>query len=57
MSEQRIMILIAHQLNTIQNADSIVVLNEGRVIGQGKHQDLIMQNDFYKKLYESGGAF
>lgn len=45
--------IVAHRLSTIQNADIILVMKEGKIIEQGKHEDLLEQNGFYAKLYHS----
>ncbi len=45
--------IIAHRLSTIKNADVILVMNNGNVIEQGSHQQLIRQKGFYEKLYNS----
>ncbi|MDP5273538.1 ABC transporter ATP-binding protein [Chengkuizengella axinellae] len=45
--------VIAHRLNTIQNADKILVLKEGKLIQQGSHDQLIKVDGFYRELYES----
>ena len=50
----RTTIIIAHRLSTIQNADRIIVLDRGRIIEQGKHDDLMSQGGLYRSLYESG---
>lgn len=43
--------VIAHRLNTIQNADRILVLNEGKIIEQGTHESLLEAKGFYYDLY------
>ncbi len=48
----RTSIIIAHRLATIQKADKILVMQEGKIIEQGNHQELLKQNGQYKKLYE-----
>lgn len=51
--------VIAHRLSTIRDADTILVMNEGNVIEQGNHQELLEQGGFYADLYNSqftGGA-
>lgn len=45
--------VIAHRLSTIQSADQILVLDGGKVVEQGTHENLMTQNGFYRKLYES----
>lgn len=45
--------IIAHRLSTIKNADVILVMNNGNVIEQGNHEQLIAQKGFYEKLYNS----
>lgn len=52
LTEGRTSIVIAHRLSTIQKADKIIVLEAGRIIEQGNHQDLLAQNGHYKKLFE-----
>ena len=45
------MLVVAHRLSTIQNADQIIVLNHGEVIEKGNHQSLLKQKGYYHKLY------
>jgi ATP-binding cassette subfamily B protein len=52
LTDGRTSIVIAHRLSTIQKADKIIVLEAGRIIEQGNHQDLLAQNGHYKKLFE-----
>ena len=45
--------VIAHRLSTIRNADSIVVMDQGRIVEQGSHADLLRRRGFYYTLYNS----
>lgn len=53
LTEGRTSFIIAHRLSTIKNADLILVMNEGNIIEQGNHDDLMKQNGFYAELYNS----
>ena len=45
--------MIAHRLSTIKNADLILVVKDGNIIEQGRHNDLLNNNGFYSELYYS----
>ena len=45
--------VIAHRLSTIRDADCILVMNEGSIVEQGTHNELLMKNGFYAQLYNS----
>ena len=53
LSKGRTSIVIAHRLSTIRNADSICVMDGGRIIEQGTHDELLELGGFYRRLYES----
>jgi ATP-binding cassette subfamily B protein len=44
--------VIAHRIRTVRNADQIIVLEDGRIVEQGQHDDLIALGGFYKDLYD-----
>ena len=53
MMQGRTSFIVAHRLSTIQDADVILVMKDGRIIEQGNHESLLKQNGFYRELYES----
>ena len=53
MMKGRTSFIVAHRLSTIQEADLILVMKEGRIVEQGKHYELLKNQGFYAKLYES----
>ncbi len=53
LMEGRTSFIIAHRLSTIKNADLILVMNNGDIIEQGNHEELLKKKGFYEKLYNS----
>lgn len=53
LMEGRTSFVIAHRLSTIRDADLILVMNEGNIVEQGKHEELLAKGGFYAKLYNS----
>lgn len=48
----RTVVLIAHRLTTVKNADRILVLQDGQIVEEGRHDELVAANSYYRRLYE-----
>ena len=53
MMQGRTSFIIAHRLSTIQDADILLLMKDGHIIEQGRHEELLSKNGFYAKLYNS----
>ena len=53
LAEDKTSFIIAHRLSTIKNADLILVMQNGNIVEQGNHEELMKQNGFYANLYNS----
>ncbi|MFZ5948236.1 MAG: thiol reductant ABC exporter subunit CydD [Stygiobacter sp.] len=48
--QEKTVLIIAHRLKTIEKADKIIVMKDGKILDEGKHDELMMKSDYYKKL-------
>ena len=53
MMRGRTSFIVAHRLSTIREADVILVMKDGHIVEQGKHEELLQKQGFYAKLYQS----
>lgn len=51
LQQQKTIIVIAHRLSTVKKADNIIVLDRGQVVEEGKHDELLVTNGYYSKLW------
>ena len=49
-TENKTVIIVAQRINTILNADQIIVLEEGRIVGKGKHEELMKNCETYRQI-------
>ncbi|WEJ62135.1 lipid A export permease/ATP-binding protein MsbA [Thiomicrorhabdus lithotrophica] len=57
LKQNRTVIVIAHRLSTIENANNIVVMQQGKLVEQGNHSSLLKQKGVYSQLYNQGQEF
>ncbi|NHW59473.1 ABC transporter ATP-binding protein, partial [Escherichia coli] len=53
ITKNRTSIIIAHRLSTIEKADKILVMDKGKIVEEGTHQELLALNGYYALLYQS----
>ena len=52
LMKKRTVLVIAHRLSTVKNADQIIVMDAGKIVQKGTHQDLIQNDGLYNRLYQ-----
>jgi len=52
ISQGRTVIIIAHRLSTVRNADKLFVIDKGNIVEQGTHDELLKQNGYYARLHQ-----
>ena len=54
--KDKTVIIISHRLKSIENADKIIVMNEGKIEAEGKHADLLQKSELYKNMIDKSTA-
>ena len=57
LSQNRTTVIIAHRLSTVRNADLLYVINKGKIVEQGTHDELMANKDYYHNLYTKNMLF
>ena len=52
ISQDKTTIIVSHRISSVKNADIVIVLEKGKIIQQGSHNELIKIDGYYKELYE-----
>ena len=52
MGKEKTTIIVSHRISSAKNADNIIILDEGRIIQEGSHANLITQEGYYQELYK-----
>ena len=52
LSSEYTVLIIAHRLSTIRECHRIIVIDQGKIVGDGTHQELLKTNPYYKSLYQ-----
>ena len=50
MTKDKTVIIVAQRISTIMNANQIIVLDEGKIVGKGTHEELLKNNEVYKQI-------
>jgi ATP-binding cassette subfamily B protein IrtA len=56
LMRRKTVIIIAHRLSTIAEVDKIVVLDKGRVVGEGRHEELLKKQPLYRAMWQAHTA-
>ena len=54
--KDKTVIIISHRLKSVENADKIIVMNEGKIEAEGKHSDLLQKSELYKNMIDKSTA-